>query len=69
MYARRGSGTLGFVDQELLQQFLVMRRETVCRFQIEDCFNLTIEDVDELCEVVDDVVRWDGVELDVQRLL
>ncbi|KJA12810.1 hypothetical protein HYPSUDRAFT_60198 [Hypholoma sublateritium FD-334 SS-4] len=55
---------LGVVDRDLLQQFLVKRCDTVRRCQLERCFNLTEEDVDELCEVVGDVVCWDGVELE-----
>ncbi len=53
----------GFVDLELLQQFLVTRSDTVHSCQLEGCFNLTTEDVDELWEVVGDVVCWDDVEL------
>ncbi len=63
-YARRWGGTSGFVDRELLQQFLVTRSDTLRRCQLEDCFHLTTEDVDELWEVVGDVVCWDEVELD-----
>ena len=54
----------GFVDRELLQQFLLERSATVRRCQLEGCFNLTTGDVDELRKVVGDVVCWDGVELD-----
>ena len=58
---------LGFVNRELLQQFLMTRSDPVRRCQLEWCFNLTAEDVDELCEVVGDVVCWDGVELELLK--
>ncbi len=58
------SSTSGFVDRELLQQFLVTRSAAVRSCQLEKCLNLTAEDVDELCEVVGDVVCWDEVEPD-----
>ncbi len=52
----------GFVDRELLLQFLVIRRQTVRRCQLIGCFNLTTEDVDELRKLVGDVVCWDEME-------